>query len=182
MLTFLGFLVVAVLVWAAIAFNLLIRDRNRVAQAWSDVDVQLVRRHELIPRLVEMVKGYAGYERALLTSLTELRAQSTRTDSARQRSEVEKDVSSGVTRLVALVEAYPDLKASENFRDLQNKLVDTENQIQFARRYYNGAVNLFNNRIQKFPDLLIANSFGFRSAEFFDLEDPKAAAAPGVGL
>lgn len=182
MLTFLGFLVVAVLVWAAIAFNLLIRDRNRVAQAWSDVDVQLVRRHELIPRLVEMVKGYAGYERALLTSLTELRAQSTRTDSARQRSEVEKDVSSGVTRLVALVEAYPDLKASENFRDLQNKLVDTENQIQFARRYYNGAVNLFNNRIQKFPDLLIANSFGFRSAEFFDLEDPKAAAAPAVGL
>ena len=158
MLTILGFLVLAVLVWAAIAFNLLIRDRNRVAQAWSDVDVQLVRRHELIPRLVEMVKGYAGYERALLTSLTELRAQSSRTDSARQRSEVEKDVTTGVTRLVALVEAYPDLKASENFRDLQNKLVDTENQIQFARRYYNGAVNLLNNRIQKFPDLLIANS------------------------
>jgi LemA protein len=182
MLTFLGFLVVAVLVWAAIAFNLLIRDRNRVAQAWSDVDVQLIRRHELIPRLVEMVKGYAGYERALLTSLTELRAQSTKTDSARQRSEVEKDVSSGVTKLVALVEAYPDLKASENFRDLQNKLVDTENQIQFARRYYNGAVNLLNNRIQKFPDLLIANNFGFKPAEFFDLEDPRAAAAPAVGL
>src|SRR6187402_926582 len=114
MLTILGFLVLAVLVWAAIAFNLLIRDRNRVAQAWSDVDVQLVRRHELIPRLVEMVKGYAGYERALLTSLTELRAQSSRTESARQRSDVEKNVSSGVTRLVALVEAYPDLKASEN--------------------------------------------------------------------
>jgi LemA protein len=180
--TILVVLVVAVLVWAAIAFNLLIRDRNRVAQSWSDVDVQLVRRHELIPRLVEMVKGYAGYERALLTSLTELRAQSARTDSARQRSEVEKDVSSGVTRLVALVEAYPDLKASENFRDLQNKLVDTENQIQFARRYYNGAVNLLNNRIQKFPDLLVANSFGFKPAEFFDLEDPKAAAAPAVGL
>ena len=182
MFIILGFLVVAVLVWAAVIFNLLISDRNRVAQAWSDVDVQLVRRHELIPRLVEMVKGYAGYERALLTSLTELRAQSTKADSARQRSDVEKDVSSGVNRLVALVEAYPDLKASENFRDLQNKLVDTENQIQFARRYYNGAVNLFNNRIQKFPDLLIANSFGFKPAEFFDLEDPKAAAAPAVGL
>jgi LemA protein len=175
-------LVVAVLVWAAVVFNLLIRDRNRVAQAWSDVDVQLVRRHDLIPRLVEMVKGYAGYERALLTSLAELRGQSTRADSAGQRSEVEKSVSSGVNRLVALAEAYPDLKASENFRDLQNKLVDTENQIQYARRYYNGAVNLFNNRIQKFPDLLIANSFGFKPAEFFDLEDPKTAAAPAVGL
>ena len=182
MLTILGFLVVVAVVWAAVVFNLLIRDRNRVAQAWSDVDVQLLRRHDLIPRLVEMVKGYAGYERALLTHLAELRGQSTSADSAGQRSEVEKSVSSGVTRLVALAEAYPDLKASENFRDLQTKLVDTENQLQFARRYYNGAVNLFNNRIQKFPDLLIANGFGFKPAEFFDLEDPKAAAAPAVGL
>jgi LemA protein len=182
MLTILGVLIVAVLLWAAIVFNLLIRDRNRVAQAWSDVDVQLMRRHDLIPRLVEMVKGYAGYERALLTNLAELRGQSASADSARQRSEVEKNVSSGVTRLVALVEAYPDLKASENFRDLQHKLVDTENQIQFARRYYNGAVNLFNNRIQRFPDLLIANQFGFKVAEFFDLEDPRAAAAPAVAM
>lgn len=172
----------ALLVWAAIVFNLLIRDRNRVAQAWSDVDVQLLRRHDLIPRLVEMVKGYAGYERALLTSLAELRGQSTSAGSTRQRSEVEKNVSTGVNKLVALVEAYPDLKASENFRDLQNKLVDTENQIQFARRYYNGAVNLFNNRIQQFPDMLIASTFGFKAAEFFDLEDPKASAAPAVAV
>jgi LemA protein len=182
MFTILGVLVVAVLSWAAIVFNLLIRDRNRVAQAWSDVDVQLLRRHDLIPRLVEMVKGYSGYERALLTSLAELRSQSTATPSPGARGEVEKSVSTGVNKLVALVEAYPDLKASENFRDLQNKLVETENQIQFARRYYNGAVNLFNNRIQKFPDMLIANSFGFKVAEFFQLEDPRAAAAPAVGL
>ena len=182
MTTILVVFIVAVLLWAAVAFNLLIRDRNRVAQAWSDVDVQLMRRHDLIPRLVEMVKGYAGYERALLTSLTELRGQSTSASSTHERSDVEKNVSTGVHKLVALVEAYPDLKASENFRDLQNKLVDTENQIQFARRYYNGAVNLFNNRIQKFPDMLIANTFGFKAAEFFDLEDPKAAAAPAVGL
>jgi LemA protein len=93
---------------------------------------------------------------------------------------VEKGVASGVKQLVALAEAYPDLKASENFRDLHNKLVDTENQLQFARRYYNGAVNLFNNRIQTFPTLLVANIFGFKAAEFFDLEDPKAAAAPMV--
>src|SRR4029453_16226361 len=127
----LGFTLLALAAWAIFAFNLLVRDRNRVAQSWSDVDVQLLRRHDLIPRLVEMVKGYAGYERALQTHLAELRGQSTSADSAGQRSEVEKSVSSGVTRLVALAEAYPDLKASENFRDLQHKLVDTENQIQY---------------------------------------------------
>ena len=171
----------ALFIWAAVAFNLLIRDRNRVAQAWSDVDVQLLRRHDLIPRLVEMVKGYAGYERAVLSNIAELRGQGG-TASPAARGEAEKTVTSGVTKLVALAEAYPDLKASENFRDLHNKLVDTENQIQYARRYYNGAVNLLNNRIQRFPDLLIANTFGFKLAEFFDLEDPTAAKAPGVAL
>ena len=174
-------ILVALLVWAAVAFNLLIRDRNRVTQAWSDVDVQLLRRHDLIPRLVEMVKGYAGYERAVLSNIAELRGQSASASPA-ARGEAEKTVASGVTKLVALAEAYPDLKASDNFRDLHNKLVDTENQIQYARRYYNGAVNLLNNRIQRFPDLLIANTFGFKLAEFFDLEDPAAAKAPGVAL
>ena len=174
-------IIVALLAWAAVAFNLLIRDRNRVAQAWSDVDVQLLRRHDLIPRLVEMVKGYAGYERAVLSNIAELRGQSASASPA-ARGEAEKTVASGVTKLVALAEAYPDLKASDNFRDLHNKLVDTENQIQYARRYYNGAVNLLNNRIQRFPDLLIANTFGFKLAEFFDLEDPAAAKAPGVAL
>jgi LemA protein len=171
----------ALLLWAVVAFNLLIRDRNRVSQAWSDVDVQLLRRHDLIPRLVEMVKGYAGYERAVLANITELRAQGSAASPA-ARGEVEKTVASGVTKLVALAEAYPDLKASENFRDLHTRLVETENQIQYARRYYNGAVNLLNNRIQRFPDLLIANIFGFKPAEFFDLEDPAAARAPGVSL
>ena len=168
--------------WAAVSFNSLIRDRNRVAQAWSDVDVQLLRRHDLIPRLVEMVKGYAGYERAVLTNIAELRSQGDASASLAARGEVEKTVSTGVTKLVALAEAYPDLKASENFRDLHTKLVDTENQLQFARRYYNGAVNLFNNRIQRFPDMLIANNFGFKPAEFFQLEERGAAAAPGVSL
>jgi len=173
-------LLLLVAAWAIFAFNLLVRDRNRVAQSWSDVDVQLLRRHDLIPRLVEMVKGYAGYERAVLANLTELRTQATASPAA--RTEVEKTVNTGVTKLVALAEAYPDLKASENFRDLHQKLVDTENQIQFARRYYNGAVNLYNNRIQRFPDLVIANSFGFKQAEFFDLEEKAAAAAPAVTL
>ena len=181
MFTFVVVTLAALLIWAAVAFNLLIRDRNRVAQAWSDVDVQLLRRHDLVPRLVEMVKGYAGYERAVLSNIAELRGQGTAASPA-ARGEAEKAVASGVTKLVALAEAYPDLKASDNFRDLHNKLVDTENQIQYARRYYNGAVNLLNNRIQRFPDLLIANTFGFKLAEFFDLEDPAAAKAPGVAL
>jgi LemA protein len=174
-------LLLLVAAWAIVVFNLLVRDRNRVAQSWSDVDVQLLRRHDLIPRLVEMVKGYAGYERAVLANVTELRTRSA-TASPAARTELEKTVNGAVGKLVALAEAYPDLKASENFRDLHQKLVDTENQIQFARRYYNGAVNLYNNRIQRFPDLVIANSFGFKQAEFFDLEEKAAAAAPAVNL
>jgi LemA protein len=166
-------------VWAIVVFNLLVRDRNRVAQSWSDVDVQLLRRHELIPRLVELVKGYSGYEKALLTSLTELRGQGAEASPA-ARGGVEKSVSSGVNRLMALVEAYPDLKASENFLDLQKQLADTEDQIQYSRRYYNGAVNLLNNRIQRFPDLVVANAFGFRLAEFFQLDDDAKAEAPRV--
>src|SRR3982751_3271103 len=160
----------ALLAWAAVAFNLLIRDRNRVAQSWSDVDVQLMRRHDLVPRLVELVKGYSGHEKALQTSLAELRAASENQNPA-ARGDLEKSVASGVTRLIALVEAYPDLKASGNFLDLQKQLSDTENQIQYARRYYNGAVNLYNNRLQRFPDLLIANAFKFTAAELFDLDD-----------
>jgi LemA protein len=174
-------IVLAALLGAIVIFNLLVRDRNRVAQSWSDVDVQLLRRHDLIPRLVEMVKGYAGYERAVLANVTELRAQAASASPA-ARTAVEATVNNGVTKLVALAEAYPDLKASENFRDLHQKLVETENQIQYARRYYNGAVNLYNNRVQRFPDVVIANTFGFKQAEFFDLEDKAAAAAPAVSL
>lgn len=175
-------ILIAALVWAIVVYNLLVRDRNRVAQAWSDVDVQLTRRHDLVPRLVEIVKGYAGYERAVLTSLAELRTRGPAGASPASRSEVERSVSTGVKQLIALVESYPNLKANENFLDLQGKLVDTENQIQFARRYYNGAVNLFNNHLQRFPDLLIARLGGFQPAEFFDLEAPDAAAAPKVAL
>jgi LemA protein len=180
--TFALIILAVLLGWGIFVYNALIRDRNRVAQAWSDVDVQLTRRHDLVPRLVEVVKGYASYERALLSSLAELRSQGVTGASPASRTNVERAVSSGVKQLVALVEKYPDLKANENFADLHEKLVDTENQIQYARRYYNGAVNLFNNRIQRFPDLLIARLAGFRLAEFFDLEEPEMAASPKVAL
>jgi len=171
----------ALVVWAIVAFNLLIRDRNRVAQSWSDVDVQLMRRHDLVPRLVELVKGYSGYERSVHEGLAELRSRAD-SQSPAARGELEKTVTSGVQRLIAVAEAYPDLEASENFLDLQKQLAEVENHIQYARRYYNGAVNLYNNRRQRFPDLLIANSFGFRPAEFFQLDDDAKAAAPAVAL
>jgi LemA protein len=174
--------VVAAIGWVVITYNLLVRDRNRVAQGWSDVDVQLKRRHDLIPRLVEVVKGYAGYERALLSSLTELRTRGAAETHPGARGEVEKSVGSGVQRLVALVEGYPDLKASANFLDLQNDLADTEDRIQFARRYYNGAVNLYNTRLQRFPDLVIAKTFGFQDAELFELDAASEGAAPAVSL
>ena len=170
----------AVLLWAVIAYNLLVRDRNRVSQGWGDVDVQLKRRHDLVPRLVEVIRGYAGYERALLSSLAELRTQGLAETHPAARGAVETNVGRGVQKLVALVEGYPDLKASGNFLDLQKQLADTENQLQFARRYYNGAVNLFNNRRQRFPHLLIANAFGFPAAELFELDDAREAAAPSV--
>lgn len=172
----------AVLLWAVVVFNLLVRDRNRVAQGWSDVDVQLKRRHDLIPRLLEVVKGYAGYERALLSSLAELRTRGAAEAHPAARGELENSVGQGVRKLFALVENYPDLKASGNFLDLQKQLADTENQIQFARRYYNGAVNLYNNRVQRFPDLLIAKTFGFSTAELFELETAAEGAAPSVVL
>jgi LemA protein len=181
MLFTLVILAAAMLVWAVFVYNSLVQDRNRVAQAWSDVDVQLTRRYDLVPRLVEMVKGYASYERALLSSLAELRTSNAPASaSPASRSETERSVSSGVQKLLALVEAYPDLKASQNFLDLHSKLVDTENQIQFARRYYNGAVNLFNNRIQRFPEMIVARLFEFVPAEFFDVDEPAARAAPKV--
>ncbi|HUQ09104.1 MAG TPA: LemA family protein [Steroidobacteraceae bacterium] len=181
MLSLILLVIAALVLWAVVAFNLLVRDRNRVAQSWSDVDVQLMRRHDLVPRLVELVKGYSGYEKTLQTSLAELRAN-TQAQSPAARGDSEKSVEAGVHRLVAVVEAYPDLKASANFLELQKQLADVENQIQYSRRYYNGAVNLYNNRQQRFPDLLVANAFGFKPAEFFQLDDDAKGGAPAVVL
>jgi LemA protein len=174
-------IIIALLVWVMLVFNRLIRDRNRVSQSWSDVDVQLQRRHELVPRLVELVKGYSGHEKALLTSLADLRSRGAQANPAK-RGDLEQSVHEGVRQLVALVEAYPELKAGENFQQLHEELVDTENQIQYARRYYNGAVNLYNNRIQKFPDLIIAGSFNFKPALYFQRDDDARATVPAVAL
>src|SRR5882672_9486859 len=173
---------VSPLVWIVLGYNRLVHDRNRVAQAWSDVDVQLIRRHDLVPRLVEITKSYAGYERALLESLAELRARGAGEAAPGPRGAVESSLGKGLQRLVAVVENYPDLKASQNFLELQRELANTEDQIQFARRYYNGAVSAFNTRIDRFPDLLIAHLCRFSHAELFELEQVQAAFAPSVVL
>jgi LemA protein len=166
--------------WGVVGYNLLVRDRNRVAQAWSDVDVQLTRRHDLVPQLVKLVQHYAAYERALLENVATLRARGAEEPSPGARGALENSLGSGMHRLIAIAESNPELKASENFLDLQQRLAETENQIQYARRYYNGAVNNLNTRIESFPDLLIARLFVFRQAEYFELEEPGMAQAPAV--
>ena len=158
------------LIWGIMIFNALVNGRNQVAAAWSDIDVQLQRRHDLIPRLVEAVRGYAAYERATLEAVTELRARSSSASRVGEIAELEQQIETGVRRLLALAESYPDLKANENFLALQKDLTEIEDHLQYARRFYNGAVRNLNTRVQSFPDLLVARSSGFDEAEFFDAE------------
>jgi LemA protein len=166
----------------ALLYNQLVRDRNRVDGAWSDIDVQLQRRHDLIPQLVKAVDQYARYERATIEAITNLRAEAMRVKGVAERGKAEEALSSGVSRLLALAERYPDLKASENFLQLQRELVETEDYLQFARRYYNGSVREFNTRVETVPGNLIASWFGFASRSFFQKESDEAAAVPLVNL
>lgn len=152
-------------------YNRLVRDRNQVRNAWSDIDVQLVRRHDLVPQLVTAVKAYADYEQATMTAVTELR---TRSEAARRLAEkavLEDAMELGLHRLIAVAESYPDLKADENFRQLQTSLTEVEDYLQYARRFYNGSVRILNTRIESFPHLLVARPLGFRPAEFFEADE-----------
>jgi LemA protein len=163
-------------------YNRLVRDRNQVLAAWSDIDVQLVRRHDLVPQLVNTVKAYAGYEKATLVAVTELRARSEAAQHLPGKAAVEAEIAEAVQQLLIVAEAYPDLKADQNFLQLQRDLVGIEDHIQYARRFYNGAVRILNTRIQTFPHLLIARPFGFRPAEYFEVEDAQQRQAVRVEL
>lgn len=165
------------LVWAVFAFNRLVRLRNQVHTAWADVDVQLIRRHDLVPSLVSTVKAYAGHEQAVLAAVTELRGQAMAAQAPGKLGELESALQQGIGRLIALKEAYPDLKANQNFAQLQSDLVQVEEQLQYARRFYNGAVRDLNDTVQRIPDLFIAKSFGFSNAEFFQAHESDRAAA-----
>jgi LemA protein len=166
----------------AVLYNRLVRDRNRVDGAWSDIDVQLQRRHDLIPQLVKAVDRYAKYERATIEAVTALRAEAMQTTDVETLGRAEEELSSGVKRLLALAEQYPDLKASENFLKLQRELVETEDYLQFARRYYNGSVREFNTQIETVPSNIVAGWFGFNARSFFQKSSDNVAAVPLVKL
>lgn len=176
-----GILLVLAL-FVAVIYNRLVRDRNRVDGAWSDIDVQLQRRHDLIPQLVKAVDQYARYERATIEAVTALRAEAMRTTDIEKLGKAEEELSSGVQRLLAVAEQYPDLKANENFLKLQAELVETEDYLQFARRYYNGSVREFNTRIETVPNNIVAGWFGFAPRSFFQKRSDDVAAVPLVEL
>ncbi len=157
-----------VLLAAIFMFNRLIADRNQMRAAWSDIDVQLMRRHDLTPQLVSAVKAYAAHERITLETITELRARTKEAAALADRARLEDQLEVQIERLLALQESYPDLKASENFMQLSRDLVAIEDHLQYARRYYNGAVRQLNTRIEHFPDLIVARLAGFQRGEFFE--------------
>jgi LemA protein len=163
-------------------YNRLVRGRNRVDTAWSDIDVQLQRRHDLIPRLVVAVDQYAQYEKATLEAITALRTEAMQTADIRTKGRLEEKLSAGLERIIALAESYPDLKANENFLSLQNDLVETENFLQFARRYYNGSVRDYNTLTETVPSNLVADAFSFRQKEFFQKSSDEAANVPRVDI
>lgn len=171
----------AILVWVGYAFNNLIRLRNQTRAAWADIDVQLTRRHDLVPQLVAAVQGYVGHERGVLTAVTELRAQALAQHGPARLGEVESGLERALRQLFALKEAYPELKASDSFLQLQRDLVAIEEQLQFARRFYNGAVREYNTTIQRIPDMIIARTFGFDDAEFYQASEEERSVVR-VGL
>ena len=168
-------LLLALVAWAVLAFNRFVRLRNQVRTAWADIDVQLLRRHDLVPQLVAAVQAYVGHERTVLEAVTALRAQALAQPSRPQLAQVEDALEQALGRLFALREAYPDLEASVNFMQLQRDLVEVEEQLQYARRFYNGAVRDYNDATQRVPDLVVARVAGFGPEEFFEAGDAQRA-------
>ena len=165
-------------------YNGLVRLRNQMKNAWSQIDVQLKRRHDLIPNLVETVKGYAAHERETLDAVINARgaAQNAVGQGVAAQGAAEGMLSGALSRLMAVAEAYPDLKANQNFLALQEELTSTENKIAFSRQFYNDSVMTYNNKTQMFPSNIIANSFGFHDGEFFEIEVPEEKQAPKVSF
>ena len=170
-----AFAVLALLLVAGIAlYNRLIAERNQARQGYADIDVQLKRRADLVPQLVEAVKGYAGYEKALLSTVTELRGSALAAQGGAARFALERQLGERLQQLVLLQENYPQLKADANFRDLSAKLVEVEDHLQYARRFYNGAVKQYVTRLESFPDVIVARLFGFQPLPFFETDERAA--------
>lgn len=175
-------LVVVLLIWGIWIYNRLVKLRNRVATAWSDIDVQLTRRHDLVPNLVEIVAAYTDHERETLVQVTRLRSEAIDTQSPARLGAIENELEQLLSRLMLLKEDYPDLKASDNYAQLTDKLVEVEDHLVYARRYYNGAVRDLNTAIGQFPDLLVARPLNFTEAEFYSAEDSHRSVPSAGGL
>ena len=167
-----------------VMYNRFVRQRTLVEEAWGGIDVELTRRHELVPPLVETVRGYAAHEQAVLDALVRAReaARAHQADRPEGRTTYEDTLGGALSTVLARVEAYPDLKASGGFLQLQAELTNTEDRIAAARRFYNGNVRAYNTRVRTFPSNLVASAFGFEARDFFELRDRTAAAPPAVGL
>ncbi|HEY7106868.1 MAG TPA: LemA family protein [Acidimicrobiia bacterium] len=163
-----GVILVLIVLWLVFGYNGLVRDRNRVDGAWSQIDVQLKRRHDLIPNLVETVKGYAAHERGTFDSVTQARSQAINAQGPVQQAQAENQLTGALKSLFAVAEAYPDLKANQNFLQLQEEVTSTEDRISYARQFYNDSVVSYNTRIQRFPTVFLANMFHFERRELFD--------------
>jgi LemA protein len=178
-----GIIVILIIIFIAI-YNGLVRSRMQVRNAWAQIDVQLKRRHDLIPNLVETVKGYMKHERGTMEAVTNARAAAQQAVSAGagERAKAEGELTSALGRLFAVAENYPDLKASQNFLALQEELTSTENKISFSRQFYNDSVMTYNNQIQMFPSNIVANMGGFKPSEFFEITVPAEKEAPKVSF
>lgn len=170
--------IIVIVIWTIYAYNRFVRLVNRVREAWADIDVQLKRRYDLIPNLVETVKGYAGHEEGTLFKVTEMRANAMQGGSLEERSKSENMLTGALKSLFAVSENYPDLKANQNFLELQRELSDTENKIQAARRFYNGNVRDLNTGLEVFPGNIIGNMFHFEKQDFFELDESAEAREP----
>jgi LemA protein len=174
-------LAAALALWTILAFNRLVRERNLMQEGWSAIDVQLKRRHNLVPNLVEAVKAYSRHEKDLLEGLAALRARAAG-DDVRAAADRENALTDQLKSLFALAEDYPELRADRSYRQLMTQLSEIEDQIQYARRYYNGAARNYNIRVASFPSNLVAGGFGFRRAEFFQIATATERAAPEVAM
>ena len=169
--------VVLVIIWIVAVYNGLITLRNRVKEAWSDISVQLKRRYDLIPNLIETVKGYSKFEKSVLTDVTKARTDAMGAKGIEEKGKAENMLTEALKTIFAVAESYPDLKASANYLDLQDELSDTENKIEASRRFYNGQVRDFNTKLETFPTNMIGNQLKFTSQPFFEMEGAEAEKA-----
>jgi LemA protein len=167
-------IIVGAIFWLIGVYNGLIKMKNRVDEAWSDIEVQLKRRYDLIPNLVNTVKGYAAHEKEVFEKVTEARSAAMGAGTAQQKAQAENMLTGALKSLFAVAEAYPDLKANQNFLELQREITDTEDKIQASRRFYNGNVRDFNTKIEIFPNNLVAGILHFSKREFFDIDEKEA--------